>query len=67
MAGACISNSSKWESESNESFGVSAWDEFSSSSYHSSGDDSRTERGKPGTLSRKRAWNKSSGSAEGRT
>ena len=65
MAGACSPSSSKYEDESNESFGLSSSDEFSSSSSDSSEDDSRTGRGKPLTLSWKRAWNKSSEGAKG--
>ena len=65
MADACSSSSSKYEDESNESFGLSSSDEFSSSSSGSSEDHSRTGRGKPATISRKGAWNKSSEGAKG--
>ena len=65
MADVCSSSSSKYTDESNESFGLSSSDEFSSSSSDTSEDDSRTGRGKPATLSRKRAWNQSSEGAKG--
>ena len=58
--GAFGSSSSEEESDSNESFGLSSSEGFSSSSSDSSEDDSRTGRGKPATLCRKRAWNQSS-------
>ena len=65
MADACSSSSSKYEDESNGSFGLSSSDEFSSSCSDTSEDDSRTGRAKPATLSRKRAWNQSSEGAKG--
>ena len=66
MEGRCNSSSSQQESDSNESFELSSSDGFLSSSSDSSQDDSLTGRGQPATLSRKRAWNKSSESAKGR-
>ena len=56
MADVCSSRSSEQRSDSSESFGVSYWDGFSSSSSNSSVVDSRTGHGKPATLSWKRAW-----------
>ena len=44
---------------------LSSSDEFSSSPSDSSEDDSRTRRGKPATLSRKRAWKQDSEGAKG--
>ena len=66
MEDACSSSSSEQGSDSNESFGLSSSDGFSSSSSDSPEDDSRTGRGKPATLSLKRAWNQSSEGAKGR-
>ena len=44
---------------------LSSSDEFSCSSSDSSDDDSRTGRGKPATLSRKRVWKQGSEGANG--
>ena len=52
---ACSSSSSEQEGDLNEIFGLSSSNGFSSSSSDSSENGSRTGRGKPAILSRKRA------------
>ena len=54
-----------YRSDSNESYELSFSYGFSGSSNDSSENDSRTGRGKPATLSRKRAWNQSSEGVNG--
>jgi len=60
MMDAGSSSSNEQENDSNQNFGLSSSDGFSSSSTHSSEDDSRTGRHKPATLNLKWAWKQSS-------